>query len=98
MNFKVLIIILCRSICLLYKYMPFFLGQPYIAPYLGKLYEKIVREGVYLENIIKKVGHKKIAAHLYLIYDNMIAKRLIEETLEFLENLLFYRRVRFEIV
>lgn len=65
---------------------------------LGKLYEKIVREGVYLENIIKKVGHKKIAAHLYLIYDNMIAKRLIEETLEFLENLLFYRRVRFEIV
>ena len=37
-------------------------------------------------------------ADLYLIYDNMIAKRLIEETLEFLENLLFYRRVRFEIV
>lgn len=57
-----------------------------------------MREGVYLENIIKKVGHKKITAHLFLIYDNMIAKRLIEETLEFLENLLFYRRVRFEIV
>lgn len=60
--------------------------------------KRLCERGGYLENIIKKVGHKKIAAHLYLIYDNMIVKRLIEETLEFLENLLFYRRVRFEIV
>lgn len=52
--------------------------------------KRLCERGGYLENIIKKVGHKKIAAHLYLIYDNMIAKRLIEETLEFLENLLFY--------
>lgn len=42
-----------------------------------------------------EVSHKKIAAHLYLIY---YSKKLIEETLELLENLLLHRRVRFEVV
>ena len=74
MNFKVLVFILCRftSICLLHKYMSFFLkGQA----------------------LKTEVSHKKDCSSLI-----PYSKKLIEETLELLENLLLHRRVRFEVV